>query len=84
MSDHTAQSEQLAEAIAAFVSATASPSKVPTPETVLTIDEVAKRLKISKSLVYKAIGDGNLKSIRIGKRRLVPASEVQRLIESAA
>jgi len=76
---------QLAEAIAAMLSATAA-AAVPAAasETVLTIDEVAERLKISRSLVYRAIGDGKLRSIRIGKRRLVPASEIARLIESAA
>ena len=50
----------------------------------LTIDEVAQRLKISKSLVYRAIGDGKLRSIRIGNRRLIPASEITRLIGSPA
>jgi excisionase family DNA binding protein len=81
----TEPSNALTEAIAALVAAATPAAPPPTaPETVLTIEEVAERLKISKGLVYRAIGDGTLKSIRIGKRRLVPASEVQRLIESAA
>ncbi|MDQ1247501.1 MAG: hypothetical protein QG597_1871 [Actinomycetota bacterium] len=76
---------RLAEAIAALVSAAAATATSPAvPETVLTVDEVADRLKISKSLVYKSISDGQMRSIKIGKRRLIPASEVQRLIKSAA
>lgn len=77
---------QLAEAIAALVAAASStaPAAPKAPETLLTINEVAERLRISKGLVYRMIGDGKLRSIRIGKRRLVPATEVTRLIESAA
>jgi excisionase family DNA binding protein len=75
----------LTEAIAALVAAaTAAAAPTPAPETVLTIAEVAARLKISRGLVYRAIADGKMRSIRIGKRRLVPASEVQRIIDSAA
>ena len=86
MSDSRVPNTQLADALAALLAATANAAAGPAaaPETVLTVEEVGERLKISKSLVYKAINDGKLKSIRIGKRRLVPASEVQRLIESAA
>jgi excisionase family DNA binding protein len=77
---------QLAEALAALLAAAAAkPTPPPArPETVLSIEEVAERLKVSKSLIYKAIADGQMRSIKIGKRRLVPASEVQRLIEEAA
>lgn len=76
---------QLAETLAALLaSATAKPAPPPPTETVLTVEEAAERLKISKSLVYKAIADGQIKSLLIGRRRLVPASEIQRLIEEAA
>lgn len=82
MSDHNAPLAEAVAALLAAVATTAEPAKA--PETVLSIEEVAERLKVSRSLVYRAIGDGKLKSIRIGKRRLIPASEVQRLIDSAA
>lgn len=83
MSDQTGR---LAEAIAALLAAAAVAPAAPessAPETVLTVPETAERLKISRSLVYKAISDGTLRSVRIGKRRLIPVSEVQRLIDSA-
>ena len=75
---------QLAEAIAALLAATAAATAAPeAPETVLTVEEVAERLKISKSHVYSAIRDGKLRSFRIGKRRLIPVGEIARLIDSA-
>ena len=78
------QNRQLADAIAALLEATAAAAApTPPPETVLTIEETAERLKISKSLVYTAIREGKLKALRIGKRRLVLASEVARLIGAA-
>jgi len=82
MSDNKAQ---LAEAIAALLAATsAAVVTPPPPETVLTVEEAAERLKVSKTLLYRAIGDGEIRSIRIGKRRLIPSSEITRLIGSTA
>lgn len=76
---------QLADAIAALLSATAAAAAKPkAPETVLTVHEAAERLKISRGLVYAAIKDGTIRSVRIGKRRLIPSSEIQRLIDSAS
>ena len=76
---------QLAKAIAALLSATAAAAATPqAPETVLTVQEAAERLKISRGLVYSAIKDGTIRSVRIGKRRLIPTGEIQRLIDSAS
>jgi excisionase family DNA binding protein len=76
---------QLAQAIAALLSATAAVTATPqAPETVLTVQEAAERLKISRGLVYAAIKDGTIRSVRIGKRRLIPTGEIQRLIDSAS
>lgn len=81
----TESNSQLAQAIAALLSATAAAAATPqAPETVLTVQEAAERLKISRGLVYSAITDGTIRSVRIGKRRLIPSSEIQRLIDSAS
>lgn len=44
-------------------------------------DGAAKRLGISTRAVYTAIAQGDLRSFKIGKRRLIPDSELQRLVE---
>jgi excisionase family DNA binding protein len=41
----------------------------------------AKRLGISTRAVYTAIAQGELRSFKIGKRRLIPDTECQRLVQ---
>jgi excisionase family DNA binding protein len=60
-------------------------SKESTPDTAekltLTIDETAKLLGISRPLAYKIIGLGQLPSIRLGKRLLVPKKALEEMLE---
>ena len=42
------------------------------PVLLLDINETARRLGISRAKLYQFILDGSLRSIRIGRRRLVP------------
>ncbi len=44
--------------------------------------ELAQHLHVSKKTLERAIKAGKLKSIRIGRRVLVPDSEARRLAES--
>jgi len=55
-------------------------------ELVYTVDEVRKRLKLSRGATYEAIRNGQIPSLRIGRRILVPASSLARLLggETAA
>ncbi len=46
-----------------------------------TIREAADRLRCSQSHIFKLIERGHLRRVRIGGRSLIPASEVDRLIE---
>lgn len=41
----------------------------------------AKRASITTRKVYALIAEGELRSFKLGKRRLIPESELQRLIE---
>ena len=59
------------------------PAPAVEPDTVLTVDEAAQSLDISRSLVYKLIGRGELDSIRIGNRRFIPVSDVNRIINGS-
>lgn len=50
----------------------------------LTAAEVAPLLGISKQAVYRAIRSGELPSIRIGRKPLVPERALRRLLDSAS
>ena len=41
---------------------------------VLTVDEVASRLEISRSSAYEAVRRGEIPSLRIGRRIVIPVS----------
>ena len=41
----------------------------------------AKRASLTTRKIYDLIAQGELRSFRLGKRRLIPESELQRLIE---
>ena len=43
-------------------------------------DEARKLLKISRGLMYEAISSGQIPSIRIGRRLLVPRSALEKLL----
>jgi excisionase family DNA binding protein len=56
--------------------------------TLFTIDEAAARLRVSRWSVYNLIRSGQLRTIKIGRRRLVPLDALteclKRLKEMAA
>jgi excisionase family DNA binding protein len=54
---------------------------VRSPQTTLTVEETAALLRIGRGTAYAAIRDGSLPSIRVGKRILVPAAALDRLLE---
>jgi excisionase family DNA binding protein len=51
---------------------------------VFTVDETAEKLKVSRSTVYKMIADGELTRAAVRAKVLIPASEVARVLGSAA
>jgi excisionase family DNA binding protein len=44
-------------------------------------DEVAQRLGVSRDSVIRAIAKGKIKIIRLGRRVLIPKTELERLLE---
>jgi excisionase family DNA binding protein len=50
------------------------------PDRMLSIPEAASRLGIARSTVYEAIAAGRLRSIKLGRRRLVPESALGELV----
>ncbi len=74
----------LAAALATLLAAvgqnqTAAPAA---PQTMLTVAETAEMLRCSESLIYAQLKDGRLRGVKVGRRRLVPTTEINRLIES--
>lgn len=47
---------------------------------VCTVEEAAKMLRISRSSAYEGVRTGQIPSVRIGKRLLVPLAALERLL----
>lgn len=45
-----------------------------------SINETAKALSLGRTSVYALIGDGRLDAFKIGRRRLVKAESIRRLL----
>lgn len=69
---------ELAIAITDLVAA--NPSESAPVERLLTVAEAAELLRISRTTAYQVIGTGELASMRIRGRRLIPASAVDMLM----
>lgn len=69
----------LVDALCAAVrQARAAPAPV---DRLLGVDEAAAMLGIGRTALYGELASGRLPSIKVGRRRLVPASAVQRFID---
>lgn len=51
----------------------------PAPVELLSVEQAAHRAGIGRSMAYELIRRGELESVRIGRRRLVPADAVAEL-----
>jgi excisionase family DNA binding protein len=51
------------------------------PPLALSPDSAAQRIGISTRAVYAAIASGELRSFKIGKRRLISDTELQSLVQ---
>lgn len=58
--------------------AAASPE---TPKQLLTVDEARTELRISKWMLNELIRSRELASIKLGRRRLIPANAIRELID---
>jgi excisionase family DNA binding protein len=80
MSDRLAVAlAQLVDAIRAEIAAEARPDPG-APERLLRVNEAAAACGVGRSLLYDEIAAGRLRSIRVGRRRLIPASAIAELV----
>jgi len=49
---------------------------------VLTVDEAASLLRISRGSAYEAVKTGELPTLRIGRRLLVPRARLMAMLEA--
>lgn len=68
--------QALAEALIAAADSQAEPA----PDRLLDVDEAAAALGIGRSVLYGLIARGELGSVTVGRRRLVPAASIARFI----
>lgn len=45
-----------------------------------TVEEAAERLRIGRTLMYDLIRRNEIHTIQLGRRRVIPASELDRLL----
>ena len=50
---------------------------------IVTVDEVARRLQISRNSAYSACRNGQIPIVRIGKRILIPRAALERMLNDA-
>jgi excisionase family DNA binding protein len=49
----------------------------------LSYDETAEALGLSRSTVKQLVSSGRLPAVRVGRRVLIPAAEIERFLQSA-
>ena len=54
-----------------------------TKKRVMTVDEAAEALGLSRNSAYEAVKRGDIPTIRIGRRIIVPIAALERLLETA-
>lgn len=63
----------------------ASPaSEVGVPVVLLSVDEASRALRLSRSMIYELIRSGRLRTVKQGRRRLVPVVALTEYVDALA
>ena len=54
------------------------------PPAALSVCAFAKAVGVSRTFVYELIASGDVRSVKIRDRRIIPVTEINRLLETAA
>jgi excisionase family DNA binding protein len=52
------------------------------PPVLYRVDEAAEALRLSRSVIYELIRSGRLRTVKEGRRRLVPVSALTEYVDS--
>ena len=52
------------------------------PRLLLRVDQAGRQLNLGRTVMYELIRSGRLRSVKIGRLRLIPASAVAEFIEA--
>ena len=61
---------------------TQSSTKAVIPPVLYRVDEAAEALRISRSVIYELIRSGQLRTVKVGRRRLVPVQALDDYVAS--
>lgn len=50
------------------------------PELAVSVEEAARRLHIGRSLAWSLVWEGRLRTVRLGRRRVVPVKVLEELM----
>jgi len=80
--DHEAAvREAVAQLAAALLAATRANEADPAgPDRLLSVDEAARHLGIGRSALYSELAAGRLRSLKVGRRRLIPSSALAEFV----
>jgi excisionase family DNA binding protein len=81
-SEHGPMSDRLTTAVTELVAAlrdeiaTQRRPSEREPDRLLSIEQAARALGIGRTALYSEIGAGHIRSVKVGRRRLVPSSAI--------
>jgi excisionase family DNA binding protein len=58
-------------------------AKTVTVHEVITVTEASRILRISRNLAYEAVRSGQIPSVKIGRRILIPRAALEGLLQSS-
>ena len=81
--DREAAIRSAVDQLVSVLLAAATPEPADAPDRLLSVDEAAALLGIGRSRTYDEIAAGRLRSLRVGRRRLVPSGAIGEYIAEA-
>jgi len=85
MIDHEAAVQEAVQALAAALLAAARAGQPDPagPDRLYSVDEAARALGVGRSAVYNELAAGRLRSLKVGRRRLIPSGAIAERVADA-